>query len=379
MENSLMTKRQTSSPSLNEEIVAEALKWVKGNCGTECSKCGDYPSPRVSSEIPDCSFPMSFDQYNYCALGCVYCVQQGTEITIDFHGKTKPVESLQVGDYVVSKNLKTGKVGMDKITSVMERNVPALFEISGEDGRKIFITGEHPVHVKDRGWVTVDSLKTGDDIDNWVEIPPSTARLMESGRNKLLAYNARESTKQMNRKRLQKDNPMKDLVVSAQQGETIHRKYKTGERTPYWKGKKKPDAVERMLTNNPMKNPKTRRATLKKIVATWVRNGKSSKGEQLIRASLSRLGVNFVQQMIIPGPKGRDYVLDFMLPEVKCCVEYDGHSRHYTEKGKQEDQTRDCFLRRLRGIRTLRIHRDLAFIEEKALDQTIHKMLKEIK
>jgi len=32
-----------------------------------------YPSPRVSSELPDCSLPLTFDQYNMCSYGCLYC------------------------------------------------------------------------------------------------------------------------------------------------------------------------------------------------------------------------------------------------------------------------------------------------------------------
>jgi DNA repair photolyase len=34
---------------------------------------GKYSSPRISSEISDCSMPMTFDSYNYCSLGCLYC------------------------------------------------------------------------------------------------------------------------------------------------------------------------------------------------------------------------------------------------------------------------------------------------------------------
>jgi DNA repair photolyase len=34
---------------------------------------GNYSSPRVSSEIMDCSMPMTFDQYNFCHYQCKYC------------------------------------------------------------------------------------------------------------------------------------------------------------------------------------------------------------------------------------------------------------------------------------------------------------------
>lgn len=42
------------------------------NKGAELSS-GEYNSPRISSELPDCSMPMTFDHFNYCSLGCLYC------------------------------------------------------------------------------------------------------------------------------------------------------------------------------------------------------------------------------------------------------------------------------------------------------------------
>ena len=35
-----------------------------------------YQSPRWSAEIADCSMPMTFDTYNNCAFGCMYCFSQ---------------------------------------------------------------------------------------------------------------------------------------------------------------------------------------------------------------------------------------------------------------------------------------------------------------
>lgn len=33
----------------------------------------NYPSPRWSGEILDCSMPMTFDQYDHCSYNCLYC------------------------------------------------------------------------------------------------------------------------------------------------------------------------------------------------------------------------------------------------------------------------------------------------------------------
>ncbi len=53
-------------------ITKEALKWLKQNEHKGCSN-SSYSSPRISSEYPDCSTPFSFDLYNFCSYGCLYC------------------------------------------------------------------------------------------------------------------------------------------------------------------------------------------------------------------------------------------------------------------------------------------------------------------
>lgn len=35
-----------------------------------------YNSPRFTAELPDCSMPMTFDQYSNCSFGCLYCFSQ---------------------------------------------------------------------------------------------------------------------------------------------------------------------------------------------------------------------------------------------------------------------------------------------------------------
>lgn len=56
-----------------KSIIKEALHWVECNKGHKCGGCCGYDSPRISSELPDCSLPLTFDQYSYCSLGCLYC------------------------------------------------------------------------------------------------------------------------------------------------------------------------------------------------------------------------------------------------------------------------------------------------------------------
>lgn len=70
-----MTEKQKSLDLIAKEddsIIKEAQKWIISNKGTKVHS-GFYPSPRVSSEIIDCSMPMTFDHLSFCSLGCTYC------------------------------------------------------------------------------------------------------------------------------------------------------------------------------------------------------------------------------------------------------------------------------------------------------------------
>lgn len=59
---------------LDNDIFKESRHWVRKNQGLKLSgNNGYYPSPRISSEVADCSMPMTFDHYSQCSLGCLYC------------------------------------------------------------------------------------------------------------------------------------------------------------------------------------------------------------------------------------------------------------------------------------------------------------------
>lgn len=70
-----LTLLETRENESRSDIIAESKHWILQNKGLklESEKSCNYPSPRISSEIMDCSMPMTFDQYNYCSLGCLYC------------------------------------------------------------------------------------------------------------------------------------------------------------------------------------------------------------------------------------------------------------------------------------------------------------------
>lgn len=78
-----------------KEIIEEGLRWVQKNKGYKSQK-GGYTGPRISSEIPDCSMPMTFDSYSFCSLGCLYCfayVFKCNNPAIQGHGQLKSLDT----------------------------------------------------------------------------------------------------------------------------------------------------------------------------------------------------------------------------------------------------------------------------------------------
>lgn len=63
----------------DQSIIKEALHWVEQNTGHMCSeRCGDYNSPRISSELPDCSLPLTTRQnFVPTLLSAPFCVALG--------------------------------------------------------------------------------------------------------------------------------------------------------------------------------------------------------------------------------------------------------------------------------------------------------------
>jgi DNA repair photolyase len=65
--------KKTEQVEIPKEVVEEAQRWLRENKDLTIASY-TYTSPRISSEIPDCSMPMTFDHYNFCGgIACTYC------------------------------------------------------------------------------------------------------------------------------------------------------------------------------------------------------------------------------------------------------------------------------------------------------------------
>jgi RHS repeat-associated protein len=132
-------------PPLNEIVVTGArssgLRWLGGIVGTII---GDILLPD-----PAC------------------CFTAGT--LVDTPAGLKPIETLRIGDLVISRSDKTGKTAAKSIVGITpahERRIWAVtLSYKGEDGRwrdaHYETTGEHPWRTADGHWVKSASLKHG--------------------------------------------------------------------------------------------------------------------------------------------------------------------------------------------------------------------------
>lgn len=94
-----------------KEVTKNALKWFEQNKCVGCAKSGSYSSPRISSEYPDCATPFSFDLYNMCSYGCLYCFAF-------FQKSNNPAYEKD------GSNLNLKKVNVDKLIRTFEGEYP---------------------------------------------------------------------------------------------------------------------------------------------------------------------------------------------------------------------------------------------------------------
>lgn len=108
------------------------------------------------------------------------CFVAGTPIqTID---GLKPIERIEVGDIVLSRNEKTGDLALRRATRIkITHDIPVLeIELTDENGKieKFGTTAEHPFWVKDRQWMPAKELLPGDEIyssnGGWLKVSGAT-------------------------------------------------------------------------------------------------------------------------------------------------------------------------------------------------------------
>ncbi|MFB5269430.1 S8 family serine peptidase [Paenibacillus enshidis] len=89
------------------------------------------------------------------------CFAEGTPVLTD--KGMKPIEEIQVGDRVLSKNEETGEQAYKPVTYTFDKPVNELYHIQA-GGETISATDNHPFWIKDKGWKLAEELEIGDQL-----------------------------------------------------------------------------------------------------------------------------------------------------------------------------------------------------------------------
>ncbi|WP_155988634.1 S8 family serine peptidase [Paenibacillus massiliensis] len=89
------------------------------------------------------------------------CFAPGTPVHTD-KGMV-PIEDIQVGDMVLSKNDQTGEQAYKRVSYTFDKQVNELYHIRA-DGATISATYNHPFWIKGKGWKLAEELVVGDQL-----------------------------------------------------------------------------------------------------------------------------------------------------------------------------------------------------------------------
>jgi len=103
------------------------------------------------------------------AKGCLgKCFVAGTLVQMA-DGSRKPIQQVQVGDQVLSRDPATGKDEARTVTATIERHAPSVVDVTLHDAKTgkaetLTCTPEHPLYVQGQGWVEAGSVGVGTSI-----------------------------------------------------------------------------------------------------------------------------------------------------------------------------------------------------------------------
>ncbi|EPY08258.1 hypothetical protein PAALTS15_05618, partial [Paenibacillus alvei TS-15] len=97
---------------------------------------------------------------NLCMYSLEFnCFSAGTKVQTD--EGLKPIEEIQVGDKVQTRDEETGETAYNLVEELFQRETDETYHVS-VNGTTIVTTAEHPFWVSGEGWVEARDLKKGD-------------------------------------------------------------------------------------------------------------------------------------------------------------------------------------------------------------------------
>ena len=89
------------------------------------------------------------------------CFVAGTSISLPNSGH-KNVEDIKIGDFVLSYNFNTSQIEEQKVKGIGSRKVEKIVKYTFNDGTILESTLDHPIHSREKGWVSKDPKYTMD-------------------------------------------------------------------------------------------------------------------------------------------------------------------------------------------------------------------------
>ena len=269
---------------------SKVLMWYKHLEG--CSK-DNYLIP-VSVDV---------DPSNRCNYFCAHCLPKGEKITT-IKGRDKTVESIKIGDELVSWNEKESKLEPTKVKQIFTRKVDNYLEFKLSDGKTLRVTEEHPIYINNQ-WIKAKDANINDKLLVITQGDKVSLRMKQ--------YNPmfnKETVKQViktNRKNgtYQK---FKEMVSQPKSQEQIEKIKKTKIKNGDFK-----KISERMKKNNPMFNEETRKKvskTSKKLrqLGLWPKYVISDGGRKAHSDKMKKNNPMFKRKNVLKRLKKIDYV-----------------------------------------------------------------------
>lgn len=166
-----------------------------------------------------------------CPVKCPSCFHSHTKVHMaDF--TLKSIKDVEVGDRVMSYDTTSHRFVPKSVVGKMARPVDEVYMLvtANNPDRRTYLTGNHPLYVRDKGWVPAEDLQVGDHI---LHLSISEIRKMS--------------------------NPMKNPATAKKVGDTMrsigHNPWVA--MSDEQRALVRESARSRMLDSNPMKNPET--------------------------------------------------------------------------------------------------------------------------
>jgi len=102
--------------------------------------------------------PEFFIRYNQTVLD-FRCFVGGSQVTMA-DGRFKNIESVQIGDSVLTYNFENKELEMNPVLNVDAPFHHKLVKVVFSNGEEIVSTEDHPYYVKDKGWCSFNPLQT---------------------------------------------------------------------------------------------------------------------------------------------------------------------------------------------------------------------------